>query len=374
MPFDRIRAGLIGYGVGKLYAAALRSVGLYYDGIPPVDLVSVATASPGSGERAMQHFDFERATTDYRELLAADDINTVVIATPIDLHREMLIEALGTGKAIFMDKPLTVDLAEAREVLTVARETGRDAQMIFQFRCNPALMRAHEMIQSGELGEVYAFRLSYFRSSYTDPNKSLRWKASSKASSGVLNDYAAHLFDLLTWLVGMPERVSAQTRTFIDKRPAGKGSSETVTVETEDHATVLCALPGGAVGTVEAGRLIAGAVNSMDVTVYGSKGSLKWDMMSPNYLHYADGTDPASLTPWQALPTVQRYPDAALPGGDVPVGMMRFYVAAMADFLHRTLADRPYAPNIEQGARVQALVEAAQEAASAGAWVEVPEP
>jgi predicted dehydrogenase len=374
MPFDRIRVGLIGYGVGKLYATSLRSVSLYYDGFPPVDLVSVATATPTSGERAVRHFDFERATTDYRELLAADDINTVVIATPIDLHREMLIEALRTGKAIYMDKPLTVNLDEARDVLAVANETGRDAQMIFEFRFNPALMRAHEMIRSGQLGEVYAFRLSYFRSSYTDPEKSLRWKASAKAASGVLNDLATHLFDLLLWLVGMPERVSAQTRTFIDTRPAGRGSDERVRVETEDHATVLCALPGGAVGTIEVGRLIAGAVNDMTVTIYGSRGSLKWNLMNPNYLYYADGAQPDELDAWRALPTAQRYPDAVLPGGDVPLGMMRFHVASMADFLHRTLENRPYAPDLKQGADVQALVEASQQAAAANTWVDVPEP
>lgn len=372
MTDERIRVGLIGYGVGRLYATALRNVNLYYDGFPSIDMVSVATATPSSGQRAVEHFGFERATTDYRELLAADDINTVILTTPIDLHREMLIEALQTEKALYIDKPLTVNFKEAQEVLAVSEETGRDAQMIFEFRFCPALQRAHALIQDGQIGDIYAFRFSYFRSSYTNPQKSLRWKAHARANSGVLNDYASHLFDLLLWLVGSPERVCAQAETFIKSRPASKSDKEHVPVETEDHAIALCTLPNGALGTVEAGRLIAGAVNEMGVTIYGNRGSVKWDLMNPNYLYFADGSQSAEADAWQALPTVQRYPDAALPGGDVPVGMMRFHIASLADFLRRTLEGQPYQPGLQQGARVQALVHTAQEAASSESWEQVP--
>ena len=66
---DRIRVGMIGYGVGKLLATALRSVGFYYRGFPPVDLVAVATATQASGENAQEHFGFEWHSTDYRRLL-----------------------------------------------------------------------------------------------------------------------------------------------------------------------------------------------------------------------------------------------------------------------------------------------------------------
>jgi predicted dehydrogenase len=368
---DRVRVGLIGYGVGKLYAEAFRAVRSYYAGFPPIDLVAVATATESSGQAAAAHFGFERSTTDYRAVLAAEDVNTLVLAAPNDLHHEMLIEALQTDRAIYADKPLTVTLDEARDVLDVARRAGRDAQMIFEFRYCPALQQAHAWLESGRLGRVYTCRITYYRSSYRDPNKPLRWKVHRGA--GVLHDYAPHPIDLMIWLCGIPERVTAQLRTFIDERPAAQGSAARVAVDSDDHAVLLCALPGGALGTVEVGRLIAGTSNDLTVEVYGSEGSLRWSLMDPNYLYLADPAVAASEGGWMQVPTIQRYPDAVLPGADVPLGMMRFHIASVADFLRRTLADRAYDPGLAEGARVQAVIDAAERSAqAAGAWMDVP--
>src|SRR5579883_3555675 len=113
------------------------NLNIYYANFPPVEMVAVATASEASGERAMKQFGFQRHTTDYRELLASDDINTLVIATPHYLHRDMLIDALHTGKAIYADKPLANNLTEAREIVAQARESGRDAQISFVMRYCP---------------------------------------------------------------------------------------------------------------------------------------------------------------------------------------------------------------------------------------------
>jgi predicted dehydrogenase len=371
--FERIRAGVIGYGIGKIYTATLRNVGLYYPDFPGVDLVAISTASDASGEKAVQQFGFERRTTDYRDLLAADDINVLVIATPNHLHHEMMLNALQTDKAIYFDKPLANNLTEAREILAASRQTGRDAQIIFEFRFAPATQIAHQMIQDGRLGDIYTFRATYFRSSYIDPQKPLRWKASlAQSGGGSTQDLTSHILDLVIRLVGMPERVSAQLRTFIHERPAARGSAEKAPVETDDHATLLCAMPGGTIGTVEAGRLLTGAQNDLAIEVYGSQGSLKWSLMDPNHLYVADGRMPADERGWIKVPTLQRYPGAILPGDDVPVGMMRFHVASMAAFLRSTLDGTPYDPGIEQGARVQAVIEAAIQAARTDTWVDVP--
>ena len=281
---DRIRVGMIGFGVGKLHATSLRSVGLYYRGFPPVDLVAVATATQASGQNAQEHFGFEWHTTEYHRLLEDDDINTVVITTPVDLNLPVLSEALRSQKAIYMDKPLAVTLNQAEQIWGVAQQTDHNAQMAFQFRFCPALQTAKDLIQAGHLGELYAFRLAYFRSSYVDPNKPLRWKGKAESDGGVLNDYASHLVDLLLWLVEAPQPVVASKRTFITQRPESKSAREKVPIETDDHTILLCSMSGGALGTIEVGRLIQGAVNEMSVEFYGSKGSLKWNLMDPNHL------------------------------------------------------------------------------------------
>lgn len=362
---EPLRAGLIGYGIGKVYAAALRSVELYYAGLPRVELAAVATSSAASGQLAVEQAGFERSTTDYRELLASSDLDLVVIATPHSLHREMLLAALPTRMAIYTDKPLANDLDEAREIVAAAEVLGRDAQMSFPLRYSPAVQYARALLRDGQLGDIYSFRLSHYRSSYRDPQKPLRWKAQMDTSGGgVLSDLVPHLADLLTWLIGMPERVAAQTRTFIQQRPKAAGSSEDIRVETDDHVIIQAALPGGAIGTLEAGRLIAGAISTVTVEIYGSRGALRWNGMDPNYLYVADGEQV-----WLQVPTVQSYPGALIPGADVPVGGMRYYIAACADFLTRTLAGQPYDPGLAQGLRVQEVIAMAAQSARAGQWV-----
>jgi len=370
--FERLRIGLIGYGIGKLHIASMLNLNIYYANFPPVEMVAVATASEASGERAMKQFGFQRHTTDYRELLASDDINTLVIATPHYLHRDMLIDALHTGKAIYADKPLANNLTEAREIVAQARESGRDAQISFVMRYCPALIHAHKVIQQGRLGQIYSFRFAYYRSSYIDPEKPLRWKAElAKSGGGVLNDLVPHMADLLIWLIGMPRQLTAQTRTFIGERPAAKGRPERIRVETDDHVLIQAALPGGAIGTIESGRLITGAVSDIAVEIYGSEGSLRWHGMDPNHLYLVERNMPEDERGWLQIPTLQRYPDAILPGADVPIGATRFYIASAADFVRRTLTGEPYDPGLTQGLRVQAVIEAASIAAREGIWTEV---
>ncbi len=365
-----LHAGLVGYGIGKVYAAALRNVEMYYAGLPSVRLVAVATASDASGQLAVERGGFERYTTDYRELLASEDLDLVVIATPNYLHHEMLLAALATNKAIYTDKPLANNLREARDIVERARALGRDAQLSFTLRYCPAVRYARTLLQEGRLGDIYSFRLSYYRSSYRNPEKPLRWKAEmAKSGGGVLNDLVPHLADLLIWLVGMPERVVAQTRTFIGERPAAKDSNERVCVETDDHVIIQAMLPGGSIGTIEAGRLIAGAINNVTVEVYGSDGSLRWDSMNPNYLYIADGTKASDDQSWRQIPTVQTYPGALIPGMDVAVGGMRFYIEACADFLAKAQNHQPYDPGLEQGLLVQEVIEMAIESAHSGRWV-----
>ena len=135
----------------------------------------------------------------------------------------MLLAALPTSKAIYTDKPLANNLSEANEILALARTLGRDAQLSFTLRYCPAMQHARVLLQEGGLGNL-SFRLAYYRSSYRNPEKSLRWKADMvKSGGGVLSDLVPHLADLLIWLVGIPESVAAQTRTFIRERPAAEG-------------------------------------------------------------------------------------------------------------------------------------------------------
>jgi len=99
---------------------------------------------------------------------------------------------------------------------------------------------------------------------------------------------------------------------------------------------------------------------------------VRWNLMDPNYLYAADGSKTDGELGWRQIPTVQDFPGAPIPGADVPVGGMRFYIAAFADFFTKMLAGQRYDPGLEQGLRVQEIIEMAAESARAGIWVARP--
>jgi predicted dehydrogenase len=365
----RLRAGLIGLGIGKLYASALSSLHHYYPDLPTIELVALATATEESSRRGVAQFGFQRSTTDYRELLEAQDLDLVVIATPPDLHLAMLESALATRMAICIDKPLARSLAEARRIWQVAQSLDRDAQMIFQFRHVPALYRARELVGEGRLGELFSFRVAYLRSSYLNPLQPLRWKGSRERSGGgSLNDTAPHALDLLSWIAGTPTRLAAQTRTFVGERPEARGDTRLAKIDTDDHVILLAAMSNQAIGTIEAGRMVAGSVNDFCLELHGSRASLRWSLMEANHLYWAEAREAGTEANWEQIPTLQRYPGASLPGWDVPLGMMRFYIATLASFVQSIEKGGPFDPGLEQGVRVQAMVEAAGRAAASSRW------
>ncbi len=366
----RFRIGLIGYGVAKVYAAAFQSLNLYYAGLPKVQLAAVATASEKSGQAAKEQFGFEQTSTDYREICADESLDGLIIAVPNHLHREVLLAALPGGRAIFADKPLTANLSEALEVAAAARANGRDIHVNFEYRFSPAIQKAREMIAAGRLGEIISFRGTYFRASYLDPAKKLRWKGEAQARGGAFDDLGAHLLDMVIWMVGMPQRITARKRTVQAQRPAGGG--EMAAVETEDHAWALLEYASGTTGSIETGRMVPGGVNDIGLEIYGRRGSLRWNQMDANYLYFADA-GAGSECGWTQIPTLQAYPDAVLPPADYPVGMMRYQIASAYSFLKNTLDNQPYEPGLEQGLRVQRVLEAAHAAARYQEWVQIEE-
>jgi predicted dehydrogenase len=371
----RFRVGLIGYGVGKLYAAAFKSANLNYGGLPQIELAAIATASKESSETAIRQFGFERSTQKYQDILESYDIDAVIIASPNNQHYPMLVKALHAGKAIYTDKPLALNLKEAKEIQVIARKTGQDAQLIFQYRYCPAVVRAEQIISGGKMGKLQSFRFWHYRSSYINPDKPLRWKGSFQTSGGgVVADLLPHSFDLLIWMFGMPARLSACGRIFVTERPAAPGNAQLAQIDTEDHAIILAEMQGGAIGTFEAGRMAVGTVNDMGFEIFGSKGSLRWEAMNPNYLQYAgpglEGAEGGRA--W--LPTMQKLTDASILPAGLTVGMIQFYIDSAADFVKRTCASQPYDAGIDQGVRVQALIEAVMSSyKNQGAWVPVEE-
>src|SRR5713226_7237674 len=150
--------------------------------------------------------------TDYRELLARQDIDAVVVATPNFLHREIVLAALAAGKHVLCEKPLALIRDEAEEMLRAAERARRVHMTAFTYRFTPAIQNARRLIEQGELGELRTVRAAYLMAL---AGHVLGWRSEKRlAGSGVLADIGSHLVSLVEFLAGDVRALTASERRF----------------------------------------------------------------------------------------------------------------------------------------------------------------
>lgn len=376
-----LRVGIVGHGfMGKVHGHAYRSMGFYYDPAPAkIVLAGVATSREETWRRAVDEWGFEFGTCDFHELCARDDIDIINCCVPNHLHKDVLLAAIENGRHVYMDKPLCRTLDEAREMLAAARRhPGQITQMTFQYRFIPAMLRAKELVDAGALGRVFSARVCYLHAGYIDPERPASWRldASKSGKGGALFDLGSHVIDLTRWLLGEFAEVQHLGETLIKERPLKENSSKKVSVEVDDVSILVFRLQNGAVGTIESSRLATGAQDEIRFEAHGSKGAIRFNLMQPNFLEYYDATVPEATyggeRGFKAIECVARYPKpAALPGPKNTIGWERFHVHCLHHFVSHVVAGAPAKPDILDGARTQAVLEAALEAQQSRTWVKV---
>jgi predicted dehydrogenase len=382
MALPVLRVGIVGHGfMGKVHGHAYRSLGFYYDPPPArVDLAGVATRSETSLRRAVDEWGYEFGTTDYRELCGRDDIDIIDCCAPNHLHKEVLLCALEHGKHCYMDKPLCLDLEEARAMASAAAKRPECiTQMTFNYRFIPAILRAKELVEAGALGELYSVRICYLHAGYIDPSRPFSWRLDREKSgrSGALFDLGSHVIDLTRHLLGEFDSVQHLSHTFVTERPLKDDPATKRVVDVDDISLLLFRLKNGAVGTLESSRFATGVQDELRFEAHGSKGALRFNLMQPNFLDYYDATanggDYGGDRGFKAIESVARYPSpASLPGPKNTVGWERFHVQCLYNFLTHVLAGTPAQPDIHDGAKTQAVMEAALASTETGQWSPVP--
>jgi predicted dehydrogenase len=206
-PSNPLRVGLIGYGyAGKTFHAPL------IHAVPGLELCVVGSSRP---ERVLS--DFPNTTVCSAEEAAVHpSLDLIVIATPNESHFPLAAAALRAGKHVVVDKPFTLDLAEARELVRIAREHNRLLSVFQNRRWESDILAAKSVLASGALGKVVHFEahMDRFR-----PLVRQRWREEPGPGAGLWFDLGPHLIDLTLHLFGLPESVFA---SFATLRPGGK--------------------------------------------------------------------------------------------------------------------------------------------------------
>jgi len=264
---EEVRIGVIGYGwVARAHAHALLTLAHLAPPRRRPRLAAVAGRTAARAAAFAEELGAGRWTTSWRELVEADDVDAVLVATPVEAHAEPVVAALQAGKPVLCEKPLARDGDEAFELLQAAEDAGVTSAVGFNYRYVPAVALAKELVDAGRLGELRQFRGLYlqdFKVAGTETRP-------SHGGAGAVHDYV-HLVDMLRFLGAEPESLVAQTSHFVSA--------------SEDGYAAVLDLAGGATATLEASRCALGWKGRFRVELNGSDGSLWWDLEDPNRLH-----------------------------------------------------------------------------------------
>ncbi|MGN0741966.1 MAG: Gfo/Idh/MocA family protein [Candidatus Fimadaptatus sp.] len=366
-----IGIGVIGWGfMGRAHTFAIKTMPLHYELDFMPRLVGVCSRRLEQAQRAAQEQGFCYATDDYRRLLADPEIDVVSICTPNQLHEEMALAAIAAGKHVYIDKPVSISYASARRIADAARAAGVSAQVALNNRFFPATMKAHELISSGRLGRVTSFSVEYLHSGSVDPDRPIGWKQQADENGGgVLLDLGSHALDLSMWLCGDAEWVDCAAQTLYSERPTADGGRTSALGE--DRALMLLGLRGGAVGSVDASKIATGTDDELNVRVYLTGGAVRYSSLTGDYLDVYDCALGAGG--YTHVHCGGRYP---APGGSfIPpknaVGWIRSHVHCYYSFLDAVCHGGQCSPSLDEGARLQLVMERAYESSRKGGRVAI---
>ena len=366
-----MKIGLLGFGsMGKTHAYAIDNLKYFYGGgYEDVKITSVCTSKEETAIKAAQTFGISEYHTDEDDIIYDPEIDVIDICTPNIFHYESVKKALLAGKHIYCEKPLAVTYDQAKELSELCNQKQLKAQIVFNNRFMPAVMKAKELMDSGRIGNTVSFRFVYRHASCTDPLKNAGWKQNSDiCGGGVLFDLGSHAIDLCRHLCGQISTISGRSQIYYKQR-AGMNGEEWQT--NADEAFYMTAtLDGGGVGTIEANKLAIGTNDELGFDIFGEKGAISYSLMQPNYLRFYDAQRDGGYIGgdrgFTDIETVGRYP---LPGGifpsfKAPVSWLMGHVESYRSFIDSVRSGRECYPSFEDGAEVQKIMERAYESDS----------
>ncbi|WP_240135308.1 Gfo/Idh/MocA family protein [Streptomyces sp. MUM 178J] len=375
---------MVGYAfMGAAHSQGWRTAGRVFD-LPLRPRLAAVAGRDGAAVRAAaaQH-GWAAAETDWRALVARDDVQLVDICTPGDSHAEIAVAALDAGKHVLCEKPLANSVAEAEAMASAAERAharGQTAMVGFNYRRVPAIAYARRLIAEGRLGALRHLRLAYLQDWLVDPDFPLTWRLRREhAGSGALGDLGAHIVDLAQHLAGEPVTgVSALAETFVRERPLPAGDpGRRGRVTVDDAALFTGRLASGALASFEATRMAAGRKNALRLEINGERGSLAFDMERLNELSFHDHTEPPASSGFRRILVTEPdhpYLDAWWPPGH-GLGYEHTFVHQARDLLLAVAGGPPAAPSFADGLQVQRVLAAVEESAEKNAvYTPVPVP
>ena len=200
-----LSVAVIGAGMaGRTHANAWRQVGTVFgsEGIPPIRLAAICDSYEPFARSARDSYGYERAVTDWHDIVDADDIDVVSVVVSNALHRQVAEDLVRAGKHVLCEKPLSDSLENARAMAELEANSQVVTGVGFSYRRHPSVAAIAELVRQGRLGDVTTFSGRYWCGYGVDPTVPMAWRYRGPQGSGALGDLGSHIIDVAEFVCG----------------------------------------------------------------------------------------------------------------------------------------------------------------------------
>jgi predicted dehydrogenase len=381
--------GIVGAGwMGHAHAAGYRRLSeLWPESDADVELVVIADADIATAATAAQRFGFLRSTDDWHEVVESDDVHIVDVTAPNHIHAEVVAAAARAGKAIACEKPLARDLTETAAVVRVVEQAGVVSQVGFSYRLVPGVQYARGLAAAGELGDLLHLRAWFLTDYGSDPAAPFSWRYDHElAGAGAIGDLGAHLVEMAEGLAGPITSIAAAHARFIGSRPdpgftashfaTPAGDTSALRAVTNDDAFVASArFACGALGVLEANRVVGGPRASFGFELYGTRGSVRWDLERMNEIELFEAGASPARSGFRRVVSGPSHPDFSplSPGPGVGLGWQDLKTIEAHRLVSAIRTGAPSGAAVDVALRVAILLDAIERSSASGRWEVVDE-
>ena len=373
-----LNIGLIGYGfMGRTHSNGYKRVNDFFPEIEhrPI-LKTVCGRNAENAQAFANQWQYESIETDWRKMIARDDIDAIDICTPNNSHAEIAIAAAEAGKMILCEKPLALNPAEGEKMVAAVEKAGVPNTVWYNYRRVPAVTMAKQLIDEGRLGRIFHYRANFLQdwtiSEDVPQGGAALWRLDvAAAGSGVTGDLLAHCIDTAIWLNGSIKNVSAMTETFVKERMHSEtGKMEPVGID--DACAFLCRFENGSLGLFESTRYARGHKALYTFEINGENASIRWDLHDLHRLEWFSNEDEGKLRGWRSIHVTDHSGDQPymdkwwVPG--LQIGYEHTFVHQVADFLKSIESGETMHPNFRDALETQRVCDAVLTSASDGSW------
>ncbi|QIR40466.1 Gfo/Idh/MocA family oxidoreductase [Tolypothrix sp. PCC 7910] len=331
------------------------------------EVVAVYHRDINTAKAIAQAHDIPHACDNITDIVKLPEVQAVSIATPPFLHYEMAKAVLHAGKHLLLEKPTTINVAEAQELYQLAQEKGVIATVDFEFRFVPGWQKFSQLLSAGYVGNKRLIRIDWLGSSRADASRPWNWYSSQDKGGGALGSLGSHAFDYIYWLFGPVRRLSAHLSTAIPTR-IDPASGESKPVETDDTCVLALELADGTPCQLTISAVVH-APRTHWLEVYGDRGTLV--LGSENQKDYIHGFQVWGSQQGTALTEIEIPQNLLFPHNHAD-GRISAFIRVVDQWVQGIDRQQQLIPSLREGVYSQLLMDLSHQSHKTGSWVDVP--